>query len=486
MVEITPLQTEIGFIPIEVSQVEIVNNTKIVLHLINPAEILELISQMEQNIKTITREDKYELDIEIQTLRSKIGSITPNTRIRQKRGLLNIGGTVQKWLFGVMDDSDRQNILQHLINHQENNHQIINTINQQININDNIQKSINNLKETIIDDREKITNTLNNINTYNNELRNEILYHDQIIKLKFLNDKIDIILDSIASARYKLFHPSILTNEELSKYSIDFYKIKLIKMDVMIHEGNIVIAIKIPIDIITTKIIRIIPITNSNNEKIDAEIEEIININNKTYKFENEKTLRELKLSKNCITENNCKLIKDFKTVVEVINDGTILIQNANKMLIKEKCNEREITHTIENNTLIEFINCTIIIEDEQYSNKQEIYIQKFDEDNMKNNYNFSSTPSFKEIVIREIKNIKEIQELKIRNIISDTSTIAIIIILSITIIYVFLKLRTIQNKYRIQENPMTKGGGVTYLHPNVAINADDDISIIVQKYLKQ
>lgn len=229
---------------------------------------------MEQNIKTITREDKYELDIEIQTLRSKIGSITPNTRIRQKRGLLNIGGTVQKWLFGVMDDSDRQNILQHLINHQENNHQIINTINQQININDNIQKSINNLKETIIDDREKITNTLNNINTYNNELRNEILYHDQIIKLKFLNDKIDIILDSIASARYKLFHPSILTNEELSKYSIDFYKIKLIKMDVMIHEGNIVIAIKIPIDIITTKIIRIIPITNSNNEKIDAEIEE--------------------------------------------------------------------------------------------------------------------------------------------------------------------------------------------------------------------
>lgn len=182
MVEITPLQTEIGFIPIEVSQVEIVNNTKIVLHLINPAEILELISQMEQNIKTITREDKYELDIEIQTLRSKIGSITPNTRIRQKRGLLNIGGTVQKWLFGVMDDSDRQNILQHLINHQENNHQII----------------------------------------------------------------------------------------------------------------------------------------------------------------------------------------------------------NANKMLIKEKCNEREITHTIENNTLIEFINCTIIIEDEQYSNKQEIYIQKFDEDNMK------------------------------------------------------------------------------------------------------
>lgn len=62
-----------------------------------------------------------------------------------------------------------------------------------------LTKSINNLKE-------KITNTFNNINTYNNELRNEILYYDQIIKLKFLNDKIDTQLDSIASARYKLFH----------------------------------------------------------------------------------------------------------------------------------------------------------------------------------------------------------------------------------------------------------------------------------------
>lgn len=57
--------------------------------------------------------------------------------------------------------------------------------------------------------------------------------------------------------------------------------------------------------------------------------------------------------------ENNCKLIKDFKTPVDVINDGTILIHNANKMLIKEKCNKTEITYTIENNTLIEFVNCT-------------------------------------------------------------------------------------------------------------------------------
>lgn len=90
-----------------------------------------------------------------------------------------------------------------------------------------------------------------------------------------------------------------------------------------------------------------------------------------------------------------------------------------------------------------------------------------------------------KEIVIREIQNIKEIQELKIRNIISDTTTIAIIIVLSITVIYVLQKLRTIQNKYRIQENPITKGGGVTYLHPTHGINDVDDISIIVQKYLK-
>lgn len=158
-------------------------------------------------------------------------------------------------------------------------------------------------------------------------------------------------------------------------------------------------------------------------------------------------------------------------------------------MSIKAKCNETESIYTIQNNALVEFVNCTISIEDKQYSNTQDIYIQKFYEDKTNTNYTFTSKPSFKEIIIREIENIKEIRELRIRNIISDTSLIAIIIVLSIMIIYGFIKIRTIDNKNRIQENHMSKGGGVTYLpysQPELDIVADNnDINVIVQKYIK-
>lgn len=64
------------------------------------------------------------------------------------------------------------------------------------------------------------------------------MYHDQLKKLKFLHDKVNTILDDIASAKYNLFHPSILTNEEFTNYKIDFYKIKLIRMGVMTHKNN--------------------------------------------------------------------------------------------------------------------------------------------------------------------------------------------------------------------------------------------------------
>ena len=83
--------------------------------------------------------------------------------------------------------------------------------------------------------------------------------------------------------------------------------------------------------------------------------------------------LNELKPSNNCVIKNNCKLVEDFDTRMELVNDGTLLVQNQEKILIKLKCNETETVHTIQNNTLIEFENCTILIKDKQYSNKNVI-----------------------------------------------------------------------------------------------------------------
>lgn len=463
--------------------VEIVNETSLILHIIQPHELSNILYNIQENIKTLSVDLKQHLLTQIKTIEAKIRSITPNYR-RQKRGILNIVGDAQKWLFGTMNDDDRQQIEQRLNNNRINNLQTINTINRQIEINTNFNNSISILKETILDDRDKILSYINNIQTHTNDIYSRLTYHDQLLKLQYLENKVDEILDNIASAKYNTLHPSILTAEEINKYEIDFLKIKLSRIGVMMYNDSIILAIKLPTNSIKTTQYTIVPITNENHQKIDEISEKIVKIQNNTFSFVENKMLNELKLSSNCVVKNNCKLIKDLDTKIEVINDGTLLIQNPGELLITSKYNETETIHTILNNTLLEFINCTILIQDKQYSNKQDIYIQKFEEDKTNVNYNFTNKPSFKEIIIKEVENIKEIRELKIRNIISDTSLIAIVLILSIIIIYGYVKIN------RIQENPISTGGGVTYLpsmQPELDIIADNnDINIIVQKYMTQ
>lgn len=455
-ITLTPISATNGYCMLPTNTVEIVNETSLILHIIQPSELSKILNNIQENIVTLSIDTKQHLKTQIETIKAKIGSITPNNK-RQKRGILNIVGDAQKWLFGTMNDDDRQQIEQRLTTNQINNLQTINTINKQVEINTNFNESITVLKNTILDDRNKILNFINNIQTHNNDINTRLTYHDQLLKLQYLENKVDEILDNIASAKYNTLHPSILTAEEINKYQIDFLKIKLSRVGVMIYNGSIILAIKLPINTIQITQYTIIPITNKKHLKIDETIEKIVKIQNKTYSFAENKMLNELKLSNNCIVNNNCKLIEDFDTKIEVVNDGTLLIQNSETISINAKCNEKETTYTILNNTLIEFVNCTITFKEKQYSNKQNIYIEKYYEDKTNINYNFTSKPSFKEIIIKEVENIKEIRELKIRNIISDTSLIAIIIILSITVIYGYIKIN------RIQENPISKGGGVTY-----------------------
>lgn len=47
---------------------------------------------------------------------------------KYKRDLLNVAGTAHKWIFGLMDDDDRQNIIQKLDVGNSNNHNIVQTV----------------------------------------------------------------------------------------------------------------------------------------------------------------------------------------------------------------------------------------------------------------------------------------------------------------------------------------------------------------------
>ncbi|XP_049308582.1 uncharacterized protein LOC125777521 [Bactrocera dorsalis] len=160
-VTIDKIESNKGYIEIQTGDADIVKSYVTILHVINPLEISNLLNEIESNIKSANLQvGQAILNMQIKFIRSKINTITPH---RQKRGLLNAVGTVQKWLYGTMDDNDRQDLEQHLNIIDTNNHKAIETINKQIDINTNFNKTFLELKRLMHNDRDMISAKLNSI-----------------------------------------------------------------------------------------------------------------------------------------------------------------------------------------------------------------------------------------------------------------------------------------------------------------------------------
>lgn len=81
--------------------------------------MLQLTKIIQNNAKILVKKDRHRLDAAIKTIKIKIRSITPNAIAKQKRGLVNAIGKNLKWLTGVMDNEDRETIMNHLLNNQK-------------------------------------------------------------------------------------------------------------------------------------------------------------------------------------------------------------------------------------------------------------------------------------------------------------------------------------------------------------------------------
>ena len=93
-------------------------------------------------------------------------------------------------MFGVMDDDDRQDIVDHLKIIEENGHNAIVNLNKQIVINEHFNRSLNLLKDTRESDRKQIIETISKINKEENIIERKFLYNDQMSKLKFIENKV--------------------------------------------------------------------------------------------------------------------------------------------------------------------------------------------------------------------------------------------------------------------------------------------------------
>lgn len=152
--QVERIETNHGFSIVQTNIINIPISFNYSIHIIDLPQIYKTL----QEIDTFTSElnDTYLVSIlklEIQKLNDKLITLNINTHSRQKRGLINLIGTINKWIGGTMDDEDRQLINEHCIITDTNNHNIIENTNQQIHINTNFNESISKLRDNIISDR---------------------------------------------------------------------------------------------------------------------------------------------------------------------------------------------------------------------------------------------------------------------------------------------------------------------------------------------
>lgn len=464
--DIQPINEKNGYVEINTLSTEIVTTSHFIVHTIDPNEILALINNMTFNTNNLSKSHRDLILNELTILKTKAKTLMPKPVTRKnKRALMNVVGSAYKYLFGTMDDNDRQDIENHLKIVDENLHNSITTLNQQVKVNEYFSKTFKYLKDAVEQDRQAI---LNYQTVAEKKLRDALsvnLFSEQILKVHILKEKIDHIQDSIVSAKHGLLHPGILTNEEVDIYNIDLYKLQHLKIcAIEFAEKLLLLVIKIPQEFAKIQLRYIHPVSNGQMREIDSKSETVFTYQNRTYTYEKSKTINELQLSKHCIFSKSCKLISNKMTEIIEIDDETLLLKNFKETNLIQDCDKREII--LNGNYLLHYQNCTLKILKQSFSNVRHYFEQRFYFP-VKENLNFPYKPSFEEIVIGHIENTKEINELKYHKKITYTfsTTIVILLVIAIIIIMVFLKK---QNKLKVkivnktQECFESRRGGVT------------------------
>lgn len=467
----TIIQTDIMTIPVTFNYT---------LHVVELNDLENLLISITQSISELNNTQwSAPLDLDVQKIQDKLLTLHTNPHSINKRGLFNAIGTINKWICGTMDDEDRQLVNEHFQITDTNNHEIINTMNQQIHINANFNTSINTLKDTIEKDREMIKNT---IRRQSDITVKKLAILNIRLTLHELDKIVTQLQDTITLSKLGIVHSSLLTHTEILKYKIDAEKIRNMNLGFAETTRNkLVFLIKIPFESINANVKRIVPLSPINScAKIQSPITRIIEYNKTLYNYENNKPLSQLHKLDHCISYKNCNSAIDCKSDFITIDDDIIIIQKAKNTILKSTCDEREFS--LFGNYFIKFYNCTIHIDNNTFYNNIQEITNKYTIPNL-NYMTDNTTLTFTDIIIAHTENTKQITELTHFKHITTYSSITIIVIIILTIfIYLYFKHKpTVKIVNKIQENLESNEGRVTYAHyvtkaPTPKHNAHDTV----------
>lgn len=353
---------------INLGTTEIIEATQTIIHVVKLDDINEMLNKIEEGLKP---------DGATFWLQNKITALTQKIKIlnnrRQKRGLINPVGTVSKWLFGSMDNEDRREIDQHIQALEKGMENTIQTINEQVHINDYFNKTLHLLmstENTIIKRRNDVTDSLNVILREQRRL-------DAVLKLQILEDKVDSLLDNIASIKNGILHPGILLAEEIEAYNITIEKLENAKTGIIMTQNNkLILVINIPVKYKTVPYQILYPVPDKSYLEINENPKYFVKINEIKYDYYKDKIMyeKDLKPLQSCIQNNYCNKKINKDTEINKLDDNVIICKNLYEEKIVNDCDERELYLT--GQYVLTINNCSLEIKNNKYQHRSKVFVE--------------------------------------------------------------------------------------------------------------
>lgn len=363
------------------------------------------------------------LSILIAEMNQKLSNIqfkTSNANLRQKRGLFNAVGTVQKWLFGTLDANDEIKYENALKTLKDNQQKIVKQVNSQISLSKSLIQKYSKDIELIISNQQKmskfITQYSRRLENVTNEFYKYTVYFAMIDQL-FMNANVIItFLDNLENAitfsKLHVVHPDILNNQNLDEILLElsvhyqqneilqinkFSWFSIIHTNCYFSENKIVFAIEIPIvNPKTYQYFHLFPIpTKTNYIIVPNEPYLALEENNYQYmeqpckKTENIYICDHKKITSNPAEDCISALIQDKSprcthTAIErpqiifnKINEEYLIIISSVEIKIKSRCPDEQY-HTLLGNLLVQIpVNCTLEYKTFKFGNTQNVKIGK-------------------------------------------------------------------------------------------------------------
>lgn len=384
-VEITKIESEAGYVMIESEPISVIRRYNKIIHVFDLEDIRATIQKVKievsKNFLIKQGEMLVGLQDKIKELEHLLSTITIHTR--NKRGLLNFGGRTIKWLFGNMDDEDKEMIDAHFAKIDMNQQQLIGNLNKQIKINTDIQKFMQNVHLLLESNRL----------LFNASMSKEIIDNIPVIKynsywliINQIRDKIERIQENILMARYNVMNRFVLTNDEIDLYNIDSSKLRHLKFNIGSLSNDVIIfVISVPEFFNKMYITNyIMPVPNKRAMQIDINETRIVKIENTTFIVNEENFLPKMLQPNDCIVNlikdnyRNCSRRKFVGTVVKEIDIGNLILINV-KHNLTNFCNN--FTYFLNGSYFVRTEKCGIQIGDyflRRYETKMNIVIPNF------------------------------------------------------------------------------------------------------------